>query len=67
MSGMAEGHDRYARGLKPRALDRGVGSLRISIPIISDSSQALSQIRRRFTLISQMVTGLSLASSWMIS
>jgi hypothetical protein len=24
MSGMAEGHDRYARGLKPRALDRGV-------------------------------------------
>jgi len=26
MSGMAEGHDRYARGLKPRALDRGVGS-----------------------------------------
>ena len=26
MSGMAEGHDRYARGLKPRALARGVGS-----------------------------------------
>ncbi|HJX60490.1 MAG TPA: hypothetical protein VJ462_04320 [Thermodesulfobacteriota bacterium] len=24
MSGMAEGHDRYARGLKPRALARGV-------------------------------------------
>ena len=24
MSGMAEGHDRYARGLKPRTLDRGV-------------------------------------------
>jgi len=24
MSGMAEGHDRYARGLKPGALDRGV-------------------------------------------
>ena len=24
MSGMAEGHDRYARSLKPRALDRGV-------------------------------------------
>jgi hypothetical protein len=27
MSGMAEGHGRYARGLKPRALARGVGSL----------------------------------------
>jgi hypothetical protein len=26
MSGMAEGHDRNARGLKPRALARGVGS-----------------------------------------
>jgi hypothetical protein len=24
MSGMVEGHARYARGLKPRALDRGV-------------------------------------------
>ena len=43
MSGMAEGHDRYARGLKPRALDRGVGSLNrlvvgaIRIPFSKDS------------------------------
>jgi len=30
MSGMAEGHDRYARGLKPRALDRGVVHLPVN-------------------------------------
>ena len=29
MSGMAEGHGRYARGLKPRALARGVGSFQL--------------------------------------
>jgi len=32
MSGMAKGHDRYARGLKPRALARGVGSFDIKPP-----------------------------------
>jgi len=30
MSGMAEGHDRYARGLKPWALAQGVGSFFIA-------------------------------------
>ena len=34
MSGMAEGHDRYARGLKPRALARGVGSFITNPPLL---------------------------------
>ena len=34
MSGMVEGHARYARGLKPRALDRGVVHLCISIFVV---------------------------------
>lgn len=43
-SGMVEGHARYARGLKPRSLDRGVGSFNLSEEVNPSacSGQALS-------------------------
>ena len=48
MSGMAKGHDRYARGLKPRALARGVGSFEkfpICVFSLSERGDLLSQWR----------------------
>jgi hypothetical protein len=38
MSGMAEGHDRYARGLKPRVLDPGVVHLQSRLGRVRNGS-----------------------------
>lgn len=47
MSGMAEGHDRYARGLKPRALDRGVGSFHLCHPLPRKEERMAKRVKNK--------------------